>query len=69
MKNLYTFINIFLTALVAVVMFQTIPSLISSSDWIMFGTGVGLVLLGLAFVIARGVEIYKDLINVRKEEK
>ena len=69
MKYMYILINGLLTLLVVVTVFQTIPTLISSNDWVMFGTGVGLVLLGLAFVAARGVEIYKDLINLKKEEK
>lgn len=61
MNHVYTFINVILTFLVAVVLFQTIPTFISSSDSFYFYTGIGMSLIGLAFIWTRGVEIYKDL--------
>ena len=66
MKIIYIFINFFLTALLAIVVFQVVPSLISSNDWLMVGAGFLLVLVSAAFVWARGVEIYNDIKNGEK---
>lgn len=66
MNIIYIFVNFFLTALLAIVVFQVVPSLISSSDWLMVGLGFLLVSVSAAFVWARGVEIYNDIKNGEK---
>lgn len=63
MKIAYIFINFFLTVLLAITVFQIIPTLVSANDWFKVSAGVGLVLLSAAFIWARGVEIYNDLKN------
>lgn len=55
--------NLVAIAFVAVAIFQGIPTLVSSNDWTQFGIGVGLILIGAAFIWARGVELYKDFKN------
>lgn len=66
MKIAYIFINFFLTVLLAITVFQIIPTLVSATDWLKVSAGVGLVLLSAAFIWARGVEIYNDLKNKEK---
>jgi hypothetical protein len=61
MNHLYTFINVVLVFLLAITLLQVVPTLISSSNNFEFYTGIGMALLGLAFIWARGIEIYKDL--------
>lgn len=63
MKFLGIFANVVAIVLVTIVIFQGIPTLMSSNDWSQFGIGVGLILLGVAFIWARGVELYKDFKN------
>jgi hypothetical protein len=63
MKFLGIFANVVAIVLVTMVIFQGIPTLISANDWSQFGIGVGLILLGVAFIWARGVELYKDFKN------
>ncbi len=66
MNKLYLFINIFLTALVAVVVLQVTPALVSSSDNYKFYSGIGILLVGLTFVCAKGIEIIETF---KKGEK
>ena len=66
MNHVYTFINVVLTFIVAITLFQVIPTYISSNDSFEFYTGIGMSLIGLAFIWARGIEIYNDLTKGKK---
>jgi O-antigen/teichoic acid export membrane protein len=63
MKFLAILANVVSIVFVAIAIFQGIPTLVSSNDWTQFGIGVGLILLGVAFIWTRGVELYKDFKN------
>lgn len=65
MNHIYTFINVVLVFFLAVVVLQVTPTLISSSNNVEFYTGIGILLVGIAFICARCLEIYNDL----KKEK
>ena len=66
MDKVYLFINVFLTALVAVVVLQVTPTMLSSSDNYQFYSGMGLLLVGLTFVCWKGIEIVETF---KKGEK
>lgn len=66
MNKVYLFINILLTALVAIVILQVTPTMLSSSDNYTFYSGMGLLLVGLTFVCWKGIEIFETF---KKEEK
>jgi hypothetical protein len=60
------FVNVFLTAAVAFIVLQVTPSLVSSSNNFEFYSGIGILLVGLTFVCAKGIEIFETF---KKGEK
>ena len=66
MDKIYLFINILLTVIVAIIVLQVTPTLISSNEDVQFYTGIGILLVGLTFVCWKGIEIFETF---KKEEK
>ena len=66
MDKVYLFINILLTAIVAIIVLQVTPTLISSNEDVQFYTGIGVLLVGLTFVCAKGIEIFETLTKGEK---
>ena len=61
MKTIYVLVNIVLSAIIAYVVFQYIPTVLSSSNTSEFLIGVGLILGGLAFIWVRLNEVFNDI--------
>lgn len=61
MKTFYNFINVFLMMVVMYVVFQLIPTLISSDSTEKFVGGVALILLCISFLWTRFVEIFNKV--------
>jgi hypothetical protein len=61
MKIIGIFANLVAIVLIAYLVAQGIPELISAKNDVDVAIGVGFLLLAIAVIYARGVEIYKDL--------
>ena len=66
MDKIYLFINILLTAIVAIIVLHVTPRMLSSSDNYQFYSGIGILLVGLTFVCWKGIEIFETF---KKEGK
>lgn len=63
MKYFWTVLNVFVIGVVVLAVLQLVPSLVSSTNTVEFLTGIGLCLLGVAFIVARFIEIYNEKVE------
>jgi hypothetical protein len=60
MKYFWSVFNILSIGIGVALVGQAVPTLISSSDWLSFGIGVGLLILVIAFIWVRVVDFFED---------